>query len=313
MLTLEATHISSNIKPVLEGGFTGKVHSVFHRVVNLINGETLITVTDETIGDVPSSIRILKNGQWGFNEGYIDQGSQVIGKNGKLTFVDNKLEIVYDNAVIISSRQALQKKLLNDQAKDRILSQMQTLGDMITPPEGLCPLWHFIDAIIKDCPTDISTLSPMAKAGFVAMKTLIKGLRSENEKEFIEGVKKITGLGAGLTPSGDDILTGLSGAYALLSDKTSKPEAMVYIKKIPALAQKATNKIAYSYIKGAVDGEITGLLAKYISILTSGPDTQLETVSKALFKIGGTSGAELALGAYIGVVNIWRIVKNSVD
>ncbi len=301
MLTLKASHISSNIKPILEDGFTGKVHSVFYRVVNIINGETLITVTDETIGDVPSSIRTVKNGRWGFNEGFIDQGSQVIGRNGRLIFVDNDLEIVFDNAVIINSMQTLTTKLLNYQERNRNLDQMQTMGDKIAPQEGLCPLWHFIDAIIKDCPADISTLSPMAKAGFAAMKTLIKGLRSENEKEFIEGVKKLTGLGAGLTPSGDDILTGLSGAYALLSEKTSKPEAMVYIKKIPALAQKATNMIAYSYTKGAVEGEITGLLAKYISTLTSGPVTQLETVSKALFKIGGTSGAELALGAYAGV------------
>ena len=302
MPTLIASYISSNIKIVLDNGFHGKVHSVFYRVVNIVDSDRLITITDETIGDVPNGIRAVKDGQWGFNDGFIRQGGQVASRNGSLVFCESGLNIDYSNATLISSRQYLKDDLLNPTEQAIVLGQMLEVGDKLAPEEGLCPLWHHVGAILENETDDLNYLSPMARVGYTALVKTVDGLKRRDENTFLQGIKKLAGLGAGLTPSGDDILTGLCGAYALLTEKTGCVDFMKVIDQVPALIKNATNRIAYSYVEGAVKGEITGLLSKFISVLVSGPSNQLMPLSKQLFSIGGTSGAELALGAFIGIV-----------
>ena len=111
----------------------------------------------------------------------------------------------------------------------------------------------------------------MARVGYTALVKTVEGLKRKDEKTFFLGVKKLAGLGAGLTPSGDDILAGLCGAYALLSEKTGCADFIKVIDQVPAFIKNATNRIAYSYVEGAAKGEITGLLSKFISVLVSGP------------------------------------------
>ena len=306
MKLYSASHISSNIKDLLENEHHGTVHSVFNRVVNVVFGEQLITVTDESVGVVPSGIRVVKGNSNGFNDGLIHQGTKVVSDSEKLIFVEDDLEIGYQNAQPISSKQTLEliSGDQNSNSSELILREMKKLGDELAPVEGLCPLWHYVDVILgndEENSMDSSSLLPMASVGLRAATIMVKGLKTGDEDVFMEGVKKLVGLGAGLTPSGDDIITGISGAIALLSERENIEDKMYLINMIPGIARNATNRIAYNYIQGAVKGEITGLLAQYISILTSGPISQLENTSKSLFSIGGTSGAELALGAFLGV------------
>jgi len=81
---------------------------------------------------------------------------------------------------------------------------------------------------------------------------------------------------------------------ALLSEPTTLLDAIV------RTARGRTNIIAYTYLDAAAGGEVTDVLFRYISALAGAARGDLAAATHALFAVGGTSGAELALGALLG-------------
>jgi len=287
---------------VLKNDYIGNVHSVFHRVVNIIKGNQLITLTDDTIGDVPNGIRVKKESEYGFDELGIAPGSRVESINNSLIFENSIIKIYLNDAEEISSRQKIAGNLALAEDCDKFNNYMKVFGRMIAPGEGLCPLWHYIDALVNQMDIDDSSLSVLCRAGFVPLQQSLLGLKSLNARLFYDNVNRLVGLGVGLTPSGDDILTGLAGSIILMADKTGRNYLVPLIKLIPMASEGRTNIIAHNYIVNAVNGEVTGALANYINALATGPLEKIEPASRFLFNIGGTSGGELALGAFLGVL-----------
>ena len=117
-------------------------------------------------------------------------------------------------------------------------------------------------------------------------------------------VARLLGSGPGLTPSGDDVLTGfLAGAAAFGLDAIALREATVI------LAPARTTALSAALLWHAARGECIDELTAVAAVLTShgrrGQQPAGRAVSR-LLSVGHTSGAALALGLVIAAESALR-------
>jgi len=115
-------------------------------------------------------------------------------------------------------------------------------------------------------------------------------------------LKQIIGLGPGLTPSGDDYLTGL-----LLSIWAGEKSSLVLpiirkqlSGKILNLGQKYTNSFSWSYLYSACMGHGAQAVVEVLESLLAGTRDPKDAVFR-LSNIGGSSGTDTLLGIMVGL------------
>jgi len=143
-----------------------------------------------------------------------------------------------------------------------------------------------------------------------------KRVYENKEKEIIEAVEKLSfknsksiissaifsliGLGPGLTPTGDDFITGLLSVITSCREKK-------YIEKF-IIDSIYENLYRTNYISGnMLINSTKNIYHQYIQdlIFAVGSETpeKVMEASKRLMKIGATSGSDIAAGIYIGFIN----------
>lgn len=157
-------------------------------------------------------------------------------------------------------------------------------------------LAHRIDGIksvLADAPAD-SLAHPGSRSARAAgaMDALYSGLHKSEEEAIAHGARSLAGLGPGLTPSGDDVLTGVLIALALLVPAHT---AVVRRAVVDAVRDRTT-RISLAYLDAAARGnagEAWHLLAR---ALDDGPDDAVATAAAQVMAFGETSGADMLAG-----------------
>jgi hypothetical protein len=128
----------------------------------------------------------------------------------------------------------------------------------------------------------------------------------------VRAVDRLLGLGAGLTPTGDDLVAGCLAATSTLSPvlvprpglRAASADALLAIAdRIGVRADVATTAISAALLRHATLGEVCAPAAQFLRVLAgsrsstrTGPDDALT----GLLRVGGTSGRDLAIGLLAG-------------
>jgi hypothetical protein len=114
-------------------------------------------------------------------------------------------------------------------------------------------------------------------------------------------VRKLAGLGAGLTPAGDDYLMG-----AIYAVWIAHPfdVAGVLAKNIADTAAPLTTSLSAAWLKAAGKGEAGILWHEFFDALLSKDWARIEESKKKILAVGATSGAD-ALAGFTGVFASW--------
>ena len=137
-----------------------------------------------------------------------------------------------------------------------------------------------INLILKAVKNHLLTIQEMAKAP--------KPSLSEITKELAH----LIGLGIGLTPSGDDFLTGIL-AGLILCDQDQSPFALKLKEEVPKHLQD-TNDISRAFLSCALKGQFS----QTIKILQEHPDIDAAGLQENFLKIGHSSGIDTLCGIY---------------
>lgn len=120
-------------------------------------------------------------------------------------------------------------------------------------------------------------------------KNLVKLDISKNLNQFI-------GLGAGLTPAGDDFIIGyLLGASLLNKDLDDLKIKLSHDLKVVG----ATNDISRQYVEAAINGYFNEYVINLVKVLNTGKDALLSLQQIAM--IGASSGLDLLAGLYLSL------------
>jgi len=267
--------------------FAGVVHSAFHRAVNiacLCCGELHTLVTD-ALDDGPNSLVVMADD---FLAMGICQGDSVRAGGGSLAIAGKAIVTV---AGATTWRTPVPEAHCATGMLRRRLAEAEASVWRNGTPGG------FIEGMAD---TEIARLTTrMLHEG---ADGLALALGRGDTDAALAHAGRLLGLGPGLTPSGDDFLTGLLAARALCrrGDLGSDAFALGVIR----LAKSATNPIAYAAIAKAARGEVRERVARLIIALGSAAAEPFSPALTQVLAIGSSSGTEIAFGVIRGLASL---------
>ena len=133
------------------------------------------------------------------------------------------------------------------------------------------------------------------------VQALLQALKEENAADIYTSVSSLLGLGPGLTPSGDDLLSGL--LYGLRHSSARDSLACTNLTNaIRELAAERTNAVSADYLMAiTVDAPFDRMAAAW---------TDISVGAGELIQIGSNSGSEMSALRRIGIA---ESTKNAVN
>jgi len=300
---LEAISIGSTAASrIPDYGRIGTVHSVFRRVFNiLIPSKRLISVVREDVGRGP--INIVTN-----LPEYMSMTSVGVKKNHRVMKVDDSI-IVGDRRVIISTKNARRWKvpkkfrehvLTIEKIRDNLATVKQTM-DSCGRFDGLGQLIAYLgDEQSEQSVTKQSNVFTQRALPHIA--DLLNAIRAGGFQDIKASSKELIGLGLGLTPSADDVLSGLMTSLVLVSRNLGVGTILAsrVNEEIASCVPGRTTLISQELLMDAAAGEANEPVITLIEkILTADPD-KVENATRDVLVIGETSGTDIVQGILLG-------------
>lgn len=149
--------------------------------------------------------------------------------------------------------------------------------------------------MVKDLLLDTGSGNPFARAAAGPAASLRTAM-SEGDGELVdEALKKLLGLGPGLTPSMDDFLSALCATLLWARDRwrITLPGTQLLADGIARLAREHTGEISAAYLQSSADGEEIEQLVRPLCRL---PELMSRDSLHSLLTVGANSGADMLTG-----------------
>lgn len=260
---MNALFLTPTVNNWLANSSRPRILHVFEQACNLINerGEVLSIVTPE-IGNGPFNLVI--DEPIVFSK-YLDVESQIAFDINRLKL--GEITIDTESATLWSA--CPDWKMLHTD-KDKILGQLRSLS-----PANYHPLLP--NALI------VNLFSALARADISTALRL---------------APKLAGLGAGLTPAGDDFILGAILAVWVIH---SQEIAKLIAEEITNTAAPLTTSLSAAWLRSAGRGEAGILWHQFFDVLISSNNLRIEEAINNILAVGETSGAD-ALAGFNGVI-----------
>jgi hypothetical protein len=138
-------------------------------------------------------------------------------------------------------------------------------------------------------PAAASLASAIAVEG---RRRLAEGLRRGDADRFVDGARRLIGLGEGLTPAGDDLLVGsLAVAWRFRPDFVLDNPGIG--QTLANTAREGTTHVAREFLLEALEGRFSEIV---IALLTATDVPRARAALDDLLALGASSGADTATG-----------------
>lgn len=299
MAVLQATLIGARVRPWLDGGGSGEVHSIFRRVCNLSWGDWLISLHTAEGGALPCGVMLrgdvdflslgLQPGQpvrWRPHEQGLSVGHWIVSLREAGTWVD-PAALQWDVG-LLGRNAAVLLDLTRRHGRGSVRAQ---ITDSPAPGRDVA----------------VGPASGQDVAGRMVWERglqLGEVLRKGDAAAVGPAVRRLLGLGEGLTPSGDDLVLGMMAALHY-GGGALRPElagcARMLGESVKALAPAATTRVSDTYLRLAALGAFSERLAEAAAAVLGGASGQaLQEPVLRLLEHGHSSGTDTAVGLYLG-------------
>jgi len=265
----------------------GVVHSIFDKVINFIavDGSMLFSLAKNEVSQSPGMMRTLENNI------FSKMGASLIPTKSIYLVDKNLLQIgnwqwEFSNANIWNRGlrlQHYQTKLLTTSSLLRLnqfILENGATGGMFSAWKSVTyPHWKLPDDQEKNI------YFPLFKNGLEQLKQEIKA--NKLHKFYL----KFAGLGIGLTPSGDDFLTGLLATWQYFDASLYKKVEKCNTDWLQQLKRRTTT-ISYFMLKQCLEGQVNEALLDVLDNLDGNPIPYL----RRILAIGSTSGTDMLTG-----------------
>jgi hypothetical protein len=240
----------------------GRVHSVFERAVNLLGADgRLLTLHGPGPLSAPFAVALDERLAWRALEPGLEPGVPV-HRDGRGHLVLGALRL--------------------DCSAARVVDTLIGTG---SDPRALA-------AALAEAPRRPAAPSLASAIALEGRRRLAEGLRRGDPDRFVDGARRLLGLGEGLTPAGDDLLVG-----SLAVARRFRPDFLLDNPGIGhALAHTAregTTLVAREFLLEAIEGRFSEIV---IAVLTAADVPRARVALDDLLQTGATSGADTATG-----------------
>jgi hypothetical protein len=145
---------------------------------------------------------------------------------------------------------------------------------------------------------------PLLRASARALHALGHAWQEGDEGALSGAAVRLLGLGPGLTPSGDDLLCGLLAVckWAERRNPSAARFGAALARTIHSEGAARTTRLSVRLLEHAANGLLYEPAMSVGAALFSGDGAQIEQYAARLFKIGHSSGTDLAVGILIGAM-----------
>ncbi len=283
--------------------FSGVVHSIFHHACNVsLESEVLLTLVSSEKGNLSHGIRLRTPPTFTFLH-QLRVGQPVACRGGILRVSGSDLSVDLRTA----SLWHVDLKGLQIDLGQRSTAQAWTVAWLeLGKHRHRNGRSAMIAAIFPSRQHSVTSLGIRTLVGRAveSVPALMDATRNFQVDNVITVLRPLIGLGPGLTPSGDDFIVGyLAGLWSAGGSDPSRLRFMSSVGTWLSLAAAGTNAISRTYMKSAVNGNVSepiATLAQRIGQATS-VDSVREATRTAL-SVGSTSGSDGVLGLLLGCI-----------
>ncbi|MFG2882717.1 DUF2877 domain-containing protein [Streptomyces sp. NPDC048297] len=268
---------------------TGSVHSVFTRVVNVLTPHgTLIALAARDGADAPRTL-IADVADW---------TGRGLAAGQSVTFTPGSITLG------IPSR-PLRLTTTGARAWDPVVPSLAHLApdDVKTAAVVLDRLNHAYGArggMLGATPDAGPMEAAVVRALHDGRTTLLDAVRAGDRPRIRRGILALLGLGPGLTPAGDDFLTGFTLLAALPGSGLAA--FVPVLRDVLADHGGRTTDLGLATVGEAADGRARSELLDLLGLLANGhPPGDLHVPARKVLAIGHTSGSDTLSGLVAGL------------
>jgi hypothetical protein len=156
-----------------------------------------------------------------------------------------------------------------------------------------CPEPGGLDTLLTTNARRYSTTVLNSKLPMTDSQSLISSLCASNLQSSFTAAQKLAGLGAGLTPAGDDFLMGAIYAAWIIHPAEI---ASVLAQGIANSAAPLTTSLSAAWLRSAGKGETGVVWHEFFDALISAESPRIQASVKNILAVGETSGTDALTG-----------------
>ena len=283
--------------------FSGVIHSIFQHACNVsLESDTLLTLVSSEKGNLSQGIRLGTPPTFTFLN-QVRLGQPFACRGGILRISESELSIDLRTARLWH----IDLKRLRVDLCQRDTAQAWAVAWLeLEKHRRGNGIFAMIAAIPVPRQSPVTSPKGRALGERVAqtVSALLAATRTFQLDDAINAIKPLIGLGLGLTPSGDDFIVGfLAGLWSTVGSDSSRLRFMSSLGAWLSQAATGTNAISRTYIKSAVNGNVSEPIA--ILAQRFGQAESLDSVREATrtaLQVGNTSGTDGVLGLLLGCI-----------
>lgn len=141
------------------------------------------------------------------------------------------------------------------------------------------------------------------------LKTVITLIHDDKTEAAAEAISSLIGVGTGLTPSGDDFITGILSAFSAFPE-TFDEDIVEQVRNSVSLHLQNTNEISMAFIKCALDNQFSVPVISLYQWLCSedgsleSRKSQSDEILQSFLAIGHSSGIDTLTGIWWALENL---------
>ncbi len=279
------------------------IHSVFNNVMNLAAPDnSIISLCRNNLPDGPASLitSLQAPNSWltlGFHP-----GEPVTLSEHELRLPRNLVISGLANARIWNPLSA--EELPRPHDPNAILDHIKRLSSTVSEmdaSEGFSSLIPIFGG--NDTHGVSEAVTPFAAMYIPTIRNLYKSIAAGDPEGVSVPAAALAGAGPGLTPSGDDLLSGLMLSLTLACKIFRFPPDLPHAlcSRIYACTEGKTNSISRHFLRYSADGIPDELSQRCILSLLSGSFEAVRQSAGELCRVGSSSGKEQLLGIILGI------------
>lgn len=276
----EGVFIGKRLSEVSQGitKVKGKVHSVFHKVINIEICNELYAIVLSQVGKSSRYVTVKDNKNIDFTDLNLKRGDICYIDKSNI-YINDILQVNYSKSTKYEGKLVKELKWDFKSIPFKNIVMLKSTIDRYSKPKSV---WKkLIDKSDKRFLNGVSTLS------------FLKNGESEN------AIKELIGYGIGLTPSGDDLLLGYLTVLNHLNNYND--QRTKFHNEIRKNIQRTTD-ISKMMLEMALEYEYHEYLENVIKSVATGYPEEVLTSTKRLIEIGATSGSDMATGIYTALM-----------
>jgi hypothetical protein len=143
--------------------------------------------------------------------------------------------------------------------------------------------------LFNDMPRESTLTKPVRERIWTGAKALVEGLCNRSESLALEGALTLAGVGGGLTPAGDDFVTG---ALLAVWSGMCGPGLEGLAASVADAAAGRTTTLSRAYLRAAGRGECSAPWQALFAALLADEPAGRQRALEALLAVGHTSGGD---------------------